>query len=209
MSPAVDGLLVGQVYRFRYRATNAVGGDGAASDPVSVAIADKPSAPALITKMMAFSSKTSLSVEWAKVVIPAEQSPGGDVLGYVLYVTDPETGYTWQAFNGAELGLKDVTKTTVRGLTTGKSYLLRVAAYTFNGEGNISDEFEFHSCVLPSSMAAPIRVGGTRTTIELRWIPPQDSGGCALTGYAVFMDDGTGTGVYSEVNTDNDPQLRG
>jgi len=204
-----DGLLAGQVYLFRYRATNEVGGSGAASDPVSVAIADKPGAPALIEKVMAYSSKTSLSVEWSAVTVPGGESPGGDVLGYSLYATDPETGTTWEAYNGAQLGLRDVTKTTVRGLTTGKAYRLQVAAHTFNGKGTLSEPFEFRACVLPSPLAAPYRSGGTATTIELHWAPPADTGGCALTGYAVFMDDGTGTGVFAEVNTANDPALRG
>lgn len=122
LAVATDGLLVGQVYKFRYRAANVVGGIGQASDTVSVAMADKPSAPALIEKVMHHSSKTSLRVEWSSVSIPSDQSPGGDITGYVLYARDPELGEDWEAFDGSLLGLRDVTKTTVFGLTTGKVY---------------------------------------------------------------------------------------
>lgn len=58
-------------------------------------------------------------------------------------------------------------------------------------------------------MAAPYRADSTATSVEIHWGPPQDSGGCSLTGYAVYMDDGTGVGAFSEVNTANDPALRG
>lgn len=34
-------------------------------------------------------------------------SPGGDILGYELTVTDPTTGAEWIAFDGQDLGLPD------------------------------------------------------------------------------------------------------
>jgi hypothetical protein len=132
LTVATDSLAVGQLYKLRYRAINeAVAGSprtGEASAAVGVAIAGTPAAPATLLKLMAYSSKTSLSLEWSPVSVPAAESPGGDVLGYVLYASDPETGASWEAFNGATLGLRDVTRANVAGLATGKPYRFRVAA---------------------------------------------------------------------------------
>lgn len=35
-----------------------------------------------------------------------------------------------------------------------------------------------------------------------------DDGGCPITGYAVWKDDGTGSQVFTEVNTASDPAIR-
>lgn len=209
LTAATDGLVEGTIYKFRYKATNAVGGNGPASESVSVAMVAKPAASTLIQKTMAFSSKTSLYLEWTPVSVAAAQLPAGDILGYVLFATDPETGNTWEAFNGVTLGLRDQVKANVIGLTAGKAYDFKVVAHNFNGAGTVSADFSFRSCILPSGFAAPTRKTSTATTVELEWQPPSDSGGCAITGYAVFKDDGTGSGTFAEVNTANDPALRG
>jgi titin len=122
LTVAGDSLVTGSIHKVRYRATNAVGGDGPASDPLSVALADKPAAPASITKDMALSSRTSLSLEWSVVTVAAAQSPGSDITGYVLTATDPTNGTTWEAFNGVDLGLTSQTLASISGLVTGRAY---------------------------------------------------------------------------------------
>ena len=71
---------------------------------------------------MQYSSKTSLSIQWDPVLIAAAQSPAGDILGYVLHVTDPTNGTTWEAFNGVDIGLRDQASATVLGLVSGRMY---------------------------------------------------------------------------------------
>lgn len=208
MDATTDSLTTGTIYKLRYLAVNTVGGSGTASDPVSVALVDKPAAPATITKSMTFSSKTSLRIEWSTVTIAAGQTPVGDVLGYILYATDPTNGTTWEAFNGVALGLRDQVGATVLGLTTGRMYQFQVRAYNYNGAGTMSSVFEFYSCILPSSFVAPYRITSTALTIDIGWTEPGDTGGCALTGYAIFKDDGAGTGTFSEANTASDPTIR-
>ncbi len=205
---AQDDLSTGSFYRLRYRAVNVVGGQGPPSDPVAVAIVDKPGGSSLIQKSMAYSSKTSLSLSWSPVTVDPTQLPGGEILGYKLYATDPLTGRTWAAFDGVSLGLRDQTRATVLGLVTGRMYQFEVVAYNFNGAGAHSVATEFYSCVLPSGFTAPRRTDSTTSSIEIGWAPPRDSGGCAITGYVVFKDDGTGTGAFSEVNSPNDLALR-
>ena len=49
----------------------------------------------------------------------------------------------------------------------------------------------------------------------LFWEPPRDLGGCRVTGYAVFRDDGevasssTGAGITTEFNSAADAAIRG
>ena len=62
--------------------------------------------------------------------------------------------------------------------------------------------------MLPTGFAAPYRTGSTATSIDIAWTPPLDPGGCVITGYAVFKDDGTGTGVFAEANSVNDLAIR-
>lgn len=101
------------------------------------------------------------------------------------------------------------TQITVLGLTPGNEYKFSVVAYNFNGAGAQSAVYSMYACVNPSVMVAPYRITSNETTITVGWVPPTNNGGCPITGYAVFMDNGTGTGNFSEVNTPNDPAVRG
>lgn len=67
-------------------------------------------------------------------------SPGGDILGYKLYVKNHNTSEEWLAFDGYSLGLADQTQYTVYDLETGSDYLFSVLAVNFNGEGALSSE---------------------------------------------------------------------
>ena len=42
----------------------------------------------------------------------------------------------------------------------------------------------------------------------VRWSPPKDNGGCPITGYALFRDDGVSENTIIEVNASNDPLVR-
>jgi hypothetical protein len=66
-----DSLTAGSTYRLRYRAENTDGGLGTPSDTVTVALVDVPAAPASLSKIMTYSSKTSLRIEWDPVSVPA------------------------------------------------------------------------------------------------------------------------------------------
>ena len=93
-------------------------------------------------------------------------------------------------------------------MTAGEEYHFTVTAIGVNGDGVWYDAPEaFHSCVAPSQMQAPARVTSTVNSITVSWAPPPSNGGCDILSYAVFVDDGA-NGSYSEVNTDNDPQVR-
>ncbi len=132
---ADDDLIPGLIYTFRWYAINAFG-SGQLSNEITVALAAFPVATTAITKNMATSSNTSISVSWNPVTSGA--SPGGDILGYALQVVDSLNGSSWTAFNGTPLGIRTQTKFNVRNLVPGRLYIFTVTAYNFNGAGATS-----------------------------------------------------------------------
>jgi hypothetical protein len=157
---------------------------------------------------MTQSSKTSIAVQWDSVTVPVGQENAGGILGYKLTVTDPLNGTSWEAFDGVSLGTPAQTFAIMNNLITGRDYLFEVAAYNFNGIGVLSSSQRLYSCILPTSFSAPVRTGSTTSSIDISWEPPGDNGGCQSTGFAVFVDDGTGSGTFVEANEDNDTALR-
>lgn len=92
-----DALVGGKIYTFRWYAVNLFG-TGERSNEVTVALAPYPLATTSITKNMALSSKTSLSLTWSPVTAGA--TPGGNILGYILKAKDILNGTVWTAFDG-------------------------------------------------------------------------------------------------------------
>jgi len=46
----------------------------------------------------------------------------------------------------------------------------------------------------------PYRISGSRTILKLRWKIPDDNGGCPLTGFNLYRDDGNGGTISTEVD---------
>lgn len=84
----------------------------------------------------------------------------------------------------------------------------KVTAYNINGEGPASDEMTTYACQAPSQMSAPVRTASTATTLTLQWQHPSDNGGCLITSYAVFRNDGSASSINIEANGDNDTNVR-
>ena len=87
-------------------------------------------------------------------------------------------------------------------------YGFRVYAVNYNGLSPSSTVAYYYACTYPSNFAAPTVVTQSISAITLQWNPPGDSGGCEITGYAVFRDDGQNGAITTEVNTVNDPAVR-
>ena len=49
-------------------------------------------------------------------------------------------------------------------------------------------------------MQAPFKVSSEANSLVLGWEDPLDNGGCPITGYALFRDDGAGGAVTTEIN---------
>jgi hypothetical protein len=57
-------------------------------------------------------------------------------------------------------------------------------------------------------MTAPTRLDSTTTSIMLSWVEPINDGGCPITSYAVFRNDGTSTSITVEANAPSDTNVR-
>lgn len=83
-----DSLIEGTIYTIRWFATNSKG-DGIRSDELLVALMDSPVGPTTIQKLSGLSGLTSITVQWSS--LPQGVAPGGEILGYKLYIKNPNT----------------------------------------------------------------------------------------------------------------------
>ena len=204
-APGQDSLVAGSIYYIRSRAQNAFA-FSEASEAIAVGLASLPAAPASLTKVVAESTATYITLEWAQSA--DTELP---VLGYLLSMRDSLAGAdSFQvAYNGTNY--PNVRKFTVAaGAVSGGEYIFKVQALNFNGPGLASTEVKYYICVSPSILSPPILEAVTKTTMTLKWAPPATDGGCEISSYSIFMDDGA-AGSFSEqdaASVNNKPTLR-
>jgi len=86
-------------------------------------------------------------------------------------------------------------------------YRFKVAAVNFNGVGPLSPIAFLQACSLPPNWSKPTIVSNTLASVTIGWNEPQSNGGCPITSYAVFIDDGANC-AFVEANVDNDISFR-
>lgn len=101
-----------------------------------------------------------------------------------------------------------LTTYTVTNLTPGRQYRFKTQAENMNGFGLESTITSIYACTEPSQFAAPKFKESTSTSLTIQWEEPEENGGCAITGYAVFRDDHDATDPSIEVNSANDASVR-
>lgn len=196
----LTALTEGAIYRISVRSYNMVDlvnkDYSEWSEHLEVAASPLPAAPAAgkMTKTTSLSTKTSIHLKWDKVVDEAAKTSGY---------------YLWMALNtrGSEEYVLMMNGTSrpehneflVKGLSTGQRYRFKLQAINFNGLSPMSPVFTFNSCLPPSSQLPPYRIDSTTTSITLGWNAPLDDGGCPITGFKIFRDDGTQSTTSIEV----------
>ncbi len=60
---------------------------------------------------------------------------------------------------------------------------------------------------MPSQWSKPTKISTTNSSIDISWNEPTSNGGCAITSYAVFIDDGN-NGPFVEANSNLDNSVR-
>jgi len=95
------------------------------------------------------------------------------------------------------------------GLTNGLYYTFRAYSVNFNGvslEPSLS--VSYFACTEPTGLDKAQIVSQTATALQISWASPQDNGGCRVTGFVIYRDDGQGGDISTEVNAISDVEVR-
>lgn len=198
-----DAITTGKIYQFYWSCYNIIG----ESDPssiISVSVNAAPSTPSAPYNDYTYSDSTSLYVNWGYVSDGV--SPGGLIIGYKLYMDDGYGGDFDLIYDTVNVS-PTINAVLISSLTTGLYYRFKVAAYNYNGASSNSSITSLQPCSIPSGWSKPNEVSTTTSSITISWNEPTSNGGCSITGYAVFIDDGN-SGSYVEANADLDISVR-
>lgn len=197
------GMVTGNEYRFYFTAENALG-EGPASDIVTFGLGSLPDQPSAPTVKTEYSTLTSLYIEWDPLTSQDLVVEGYRLYGDVKYsnsskyLSDLSTSSAYLIYDGHRQ--PSTYAYNVSGLVTGSSYSFYVVANNINGESDSSDILSGFVCLAPSGLSAPTFVEATTSYITVEWTAPDSDGGCPITGYELFINDGLGGDITTQVN---------
>jgi hypothetical protein len=114
---------------------------------------------------------------------------------------DPQTGLYSEVFNG-EQGYQDInTFIITKGIKSGEKYTFKVKGAYINGYTDESDENTIIACLPPSGMEAPAFVSSSSSGVTLSWKQPSSNGGCSITGFRLYVNDGLGGTTFTEIDS--------
>ena len=202
---ATDGIVTGNIYTFRFYATNEKGSSDY-SEYLSVAAIDPPGQANVPIVNYNLSSRNSIFVSW--VLNSDGLGDGGAIQGYKLYMDDGYGGELKVVFDTVGYS-SQINEFLAVNLTASLSYRFQVEPYNYNllSPGPKSEISEYFACDMPVIAQRPSKVSTSTSTIEINWNEPVDNGGCSIQGYSVHIDDGE-SGDFIEANADNDQSVR-
>jgi hypothetical protein len=177
---AVDSLIAGTIYKFKYRAINLYG-ESDWSEELNAGVSSLPLQPNQVRKVESQSGETHITLEWDTSL--DTELP---VIGYSLKINDGVGGdvYT-DVFAGGSI-FPNVKKYIVGNLETGMTYGFTLETLNFNGPSDASEPAFFIICTKPKELAAATIPSFTRTTMTLAWLAPNITGGCPITSYSIY-----------------------
>jgi Ca2+-binding RTX toxin-like protein len=178
----VTGLVNGQSYRFQVRAVNGVG--AGAFSAQSNAVTPQATVPAAPTLAAPVAGDRQVALSWT-----GPPDGGSPLTGFRVRVIDEAGGETVRTVNAGSTSL------VVSGLTNGSTYWFSVAATNALGVG---PESPLSTGVVPATLPAAPSIGsatGGNASALVRWSPPVDTGGLAVSGYRVRVVDAAGNQV--------------
>jgi len=190
-----DGLVNGKIYRFVLRATNSFG-DSAASFELIAGLGAKPPAPSAPVRDPDYLDSNSIILNWGQVT-------GSDlpILGYVLMMDDGLKGYFSIVYDGSDNPQRQ--DALARELISTRTYRFKAYAIDVNGAGVESDITSLVACIPPTDISPPVLEAVGKTTLTLAWKTPRSDGGCPITSYALFRDDGEGSEINIPVGVED------
>ena len=150
----------------------------------------KPNPP---HKNVLLSNQTSTFIYWDRIY-----TADLPMSGYILYVDDGLTGEFVMAYNGS-LNPAQVSY-RVNNLVPGRTYRFKVRAMDYNGQGYESEFASYLSCLAPIGVKQPKLDKVDKTTFTITWELPESDGGCPITSYAIYRDDGAGGFIVTPVD---------
>jgi large repetitive protein len=182
LSTTVTGLVNGVSYIFRVAAVNAagVGSYSAASTAVTpMRVATAPSVTALTA------GDEQVTVTWS----PPSSNGGSALTSYAVQYSS-NNGSTWSV---VELTGSTSTSYEVVGLTNGTAYVFRVGAVNAVGTGAFSTASSATTPRTTPGIPTSVVTTTGNTQVSLVWTAPTDTGGSAITDYAVQFSSNAGT----------------
>lgn len=157
------------------------------SDELKVGMIDTPTAITTLQRVDSLSSKIQIALTWT---LKADSTaPAGVIKGYRIYMIDhSKSEDELLVYDG--YGLSKKNSFTVSGLTTSHKYTFSIAAIDFNGEGTRSSDLVIYACDAPSGVPRPTLVSSSTNNILIKWDTVADTGGCPLTKFIVYRDNG-------------------
>jgi hypothetical protein len=110
------------------------------------------------------------------------------VTGYSLEMDDGFNGPFTEIYDGREN--TQTLSAVVSNLIPQKFYRFRVRAFDINGPGVYSGVTSVQACIPPQNLTSPIVSSISKTTFTVSWSAPVNFGGCPITSYVLYRDDG-------------------
>ena len=153
---------------------------------------DVPGVPTDLSAMPAQDDPSTPEVEGRTQIVLTWKAPTGTDMGITGYRIDrSKDGHVWKELV-ANSGTPDVlTYTdTVKGSAAGTEYFYRVLAVNTSGVGPMSviDDGTTLPLEAPDAPENVKAEANGATEIVLRWMPPEDDGGSAITKYRIIWD---------------------
>ena len=130
-------------------------------------------------------------------------------IGYQLFMSNSSSNTSILVYDGRSN--PNFLQRLVSGLATGNAYTFSLVAWNFNKQGPSASPAMFTACIAPAGLESPSVQATTQTSITLVWTSPVDNGGCAITGFHLYMDDGQGDtlGLIDDIAVSGKPYLVG
>jgi titin len=146
---------------------------------VPIALPSQPDAPTRVTH-----TQTSITLQWA----PPASDGDSEITSYILYAkADFETSYS-QIYAGLSLQYQ------ATNLLTGFEYQFKVRAVNALGQSEASAaSTAILTALKPSSPTGLTLTARSASQVSFEWKAPEDKGGIELSGFNIYMAEGSGT----------------